>query len=450
MSRRVERRHNVGWALLSVGIAAAVLAGPGAGHAQDPQAAKPAASGKAIAPVFAKQSGAQASVSASLRPAGENRATIRPKPKEDPTSQPSSAGGGKATIRPKSKPDESTQNPSSSKDRPTIRPKDKQDQPPPPAGSKDKPTIRPQPKDDQQPPAAPADWGVKTVQFRHQPPRDNASASSSGPTIRPLYHVVERYVATRIQEPRQPEKAGFVKLFMTWEALCQNDPRRGFNNYNTFEDSCGPDAAMNLLRWYGIDQMANPRFSVQTLGNKMHTNDWAIEFLVRLYDGHGTTTPFFVSTVKEHAQQYMPSGYEFHYQHDGNTFYYYHQFWMILSEGNPIAVNYKTGSRKGHFAVIIGMEKVRDPDHFSGDGRDDSGYYDINNDKVLLANGSDMTWSQFCDVWQRDYGAVANLVLPAYDEYPYSHVYLRQEGATNPSLPSGGGAHADHPPTHVK
>ena len=192
-----------------------------------------------------------------------------------------------------------------------------------------------------------------------------------------------------------------MKLFMSWDVLCQNKPEQGFNNYNTFEDSCGPDAGMNLLRWYGIDRMANPRLSVQTLGNKMHTNDWAIEFLVRLYDGHRTTTPFFVSAVKEYSEKYMPSGYEFQYHHDGYTAYYYRQFWTILSEGNPIAVNYKTGSRKGHFAVIIGMEEVRDPDRFSGDGLDDSGYYDINNDKVLLANGSDMTWSQFCDVLKR-------------------------------------------------
>jgi len=333
---------------------------------------------------------------------------------------------------------------SSSRNRPTIRPKPKDDPSQNRSGG-DKPTIRPKPKEDQQPPAVPADWEVKTVQFRHQPPRDYGSSSFSGPTIRPRYHVVERYVATRKQEPGQPRKADFVKLFLTWEALHQNDPERGFNNHNTFEDSCGPDAAVNLLLWYGIDQVANPRFSAQMLGNKMHTNDWAIEFLVRLYDGHGTTTPFFVDTVKEYSQKYMPSGYEFHYHHDGYTFYYYQQFWMILSEGNPIAVNYKTGSRKGHFAMIIGMEKVIDRHSFGGPD-----YGDINNDKVLLANGTDMTWSQFCDVWERDYGAAANLVLPAYDEYPYSHVYIRQQGAKNPSLPSGGSAHADDPPKHMK
>lgn len=253
--------------------------------------------------------------------------------------------------------------------------------------------------------------------------------------------------------------ANEVKLFMTATAEAGNDPRAGFYNSNHYSNSCGPTAAMNVFNWYGIVELegnrcywmyeperpdapptyvCQPRVTAWTLGSMMKTNNW---YLLGVGPLSGTNTANFRSVFKAYLDKYRPSTWAFQYLYEeGGADLQYAWLWATLAQGHPVAVNYKTGSTKGHFAVIVGIEKAGDP-RLVGD------------DKIYLANGrkedagGTITFGAFRDLWRRDYTDFGTLALVG--ERRYTRMNLWDTTQPPPPLPGGGGGGGtDDPPTH--
>ena len=231
-----------------------------------------------------------------------------------------------------------------------------------------------------------------------------------------------------------------VKLLLD---ASDTNPKSGFDNSNHFDNSCGPTAAMNVFKWYGIDKLqpcsgleessagvpgieAPPastcvnRATPETLGRMMRTNHWKVAGITV----SGTSTANFRRVFKQYADDYFPDSYAYQYAYeegDGPT--QYRILWNLLAEGHPVVVNYKTGATRGHFSVVVGIEKIGDDN-------------DLSNDKIYLANprkedlGDAITWGKFRELWRRDYNdfGVLNLV----GERRYTRINLFTKGAAAP------------------
>ena len=81
---------------------------------------------------------------------------------------------------------------------------------------------------------------------------------------------------------------GTVKLFKRPEYV---DPTKGFVNFNTYTNACGPVAVHNLLDWYGLN------ISEYELGNDMGTNNWSLDFGIISLTQIGTMTKYLHSTT---------------------------------------------------------------------------------------------------------------------------------------------------------
>jgi hypothetical protein len=249
-----------------------------------------------------------------------------------------------------------------------------------------------------------------------------------------------------------------VKLFMNTTAEAMNDPRYGFRNTNHYDNSCGPTAAMNVYNWYGIVELegkrcywmyeaerpdappiwiCQDRITAASLGQSMKTNNW---YLFGIGPMPGTNTANFRSVFKYYMDKYRPSSWAFQYLYEeGGADHQYAYLWATLAQGNTVVVNYKTGSTKGHFAVIVGMQKAGDP-------------YSKHDDLVYLANGrkedagAAITWGTFHDLWRRDYTDFGTLSL--IGEHRYTRMNLWDTAIAPPIVTGGGGGSSDSPPTH--
>ena len=228
-----------------------------------------------------------------------------------------------------------------------------------------------------------------------------------------------------------------VKLLF---AADDTNPKSGFANSNHFDNSCGPTAAMNVFKWYGIDRLQQCSWreessadgsgtkpapvwtcvsltTAETLGRMMSTNHWTLAGITV----SGTSTANFRRVFKQYAESYLPDAYEYQYAYEeGASTTQYRILWNLLAEGHPVVVNYKTGATKGHFSVVVGIEKIGDDD-------------DPSNDKIYLANprqedaGDAITWGKFRELWRRDYGDFGALSLAG--ERPYTRINLFSKGA---------------------
>jgi hypothetical protein len=229
-----------------------------------------------------------------------------------------------------------------------------------------------------------------------------------------------------------------VKLFMTAAAVEANNPRAGFRNSNHFKNSCGPTAAMNVFNWYGIVELegqhcywhsefgtppiwvCRDRITPSWLGLQMKTNNWTVGSVTM----PGTRTSNFRSVFREYVERYMPADNAYQYRYEeGDGLHQYNLLWATLSQGHPIVVNYKTGTTKGHFAVIVGMEKA---------GNSSS----IADDRVFLANGGVMSYGQFRELWRRDYYDFGTLSW--FGERRYTRINLWNTTEPPPPPPGSG------------
>jgi len=228
----------------------------------------------------------------------------------------------------------------------------------------------------------------------------------------------------------------------------KTNPKSGFANSNHFDNSCGPTAAMNVFKWYGIDKLKHcfwleessadvpgvkpppiwtcvNRATPETLGRMMYTNNWKLAGITT----SGTSTQNFRRVFKQYADNYLSDTHDYQYAYEeGDGLTQYRILWNILAQGNPIVVNYKTGATKGHFATIVGIEKV---------GNDN----DLSNDKIYLANPRKedledaITWGKFRELWRRDYNDFG--ALSAVGERRYTRINMYNKGAPSPH-PGGG------------
>jgi hypothetical protein len=225
----------------------------------------------------------------------------------------------------------------------------------------------------------------------------------------------ERYVKRHNDE---------VKLYINKTALIANNPEIGFIDNNTFGNSCHPDAAVNLFRWYGIDDLASrDRITLDShfLGHEMNTENWKILWVI---PGEGTWLPTTVKIIKKWMTKYMPDNYKFHYLHSQGVDGYYHLFKGLLRRGNPIMVEYKIGYKNGHAAVLIGIEDKKNSNNF-------------NNSKLIFANGEDFLWKDFKKKWKRDFLWLDRNILSMAGQHPYVSVFISTE---LPSIKSGSSA----------
>ena len=262
------------------------------------------------------------------------------------------------------------------------------------------------------------------------------------------FHGDERYVKSNSNE---------VKLFMTREAEMLNNPKKGFRNSNDFDNSCGPTAAMNVFKWYGIVELEGQacfwhteperpsvppiwvctnRVTPVQLGNAMKTNTWSIATIGPI---PGTSTGNFRSVFKPYLDKYKPADDVYQYKYDGDDLSQYLELWATLEQGHPIVVNYKTAATKGHFAVIVGLEKAGDPNS-------------IDDDRVIMANprledlNSAISYGTFRALWRRDYFDFGTLA--AIGERRYTRIHLWDTTQPPPGGSGGGGGTNDGPPTH--
>ncbi len=250
-----------------------------------------------------------------------------------------------------------------------------------------------------------------------------------------------------------------VKLFLSNEALNYDNPKIGFSNDNHFKDSCAPTAAMNVFKWYGIDKLAGntcfwmkesaadvqgirpppiwvcrPKIMPHKLGRAMKTNTWRVATITM----PGTNTTNFRKVFKSYLETYKPSKLKYQYAYEeGDGRSQYQMLWKTLAQGNPVVVTYKTGATKGHFATIVGIEKVGNDDNY-------------NNDKIFLANprkedqNNSISWNKFRLLWRRDYNDFGALKLVG--ERRYSRINLWDSTAVSPL--SGGSGKVKHEPVH--
>ena len=253
----------------------------------------------------------------------------------------------------------------------------------------------------------------------------------------------ERYIKSSSQ---------VAKLYLTVDALVSNDPTKGFNNTNTFKNSCGPDAAFNMFRWYGIKRLSygkstcpmskTPKERVHWLGSRMKTNKWSI-LSIKAYQLPGTSTRNFIGVTRNILKKCIPQSYAFYYERDtqGND-NGYDRFRYLLARGNPIAVCYKTasladganGKSIGHFALIVGLEGGTYPSYRDG--------------TLILANGTRMSWERFKEKWERDYLPFSEEVMRMINEYPYPAAYISKHHWEPPV--AQGGHSIGRPPKRIK
>jgi hypothetical protein len=276
-----------------------------------------------------------------------------------------------------------------------------------------------------------------TAQTAELEPELDVHESALSPDTRKIYNFAgqPRYVKVNARE---------VKLLFNPD----KGPRYGFYDSNHFDNSCGPTAAINVFKWYGIDVLegdhcfwhheseadtgganipptwvCQPRITAHKLGREMQTNTWRLA----TFTMSGTNTANFRSVFSKYVQRWMPDDdvYEYKYE-EGDGLTQYQRLWSTLAQGHPIVVNYKTGATKGHFATIVGMEKV---------GNDN----DLSNDKVYLANPRKedledaISWGKFRGLWRRDYNDFG--ALAAVGERRYTRINVRDV-----SVPPSGGA----------
>lgn len=305
-------------------------------------------------------------------------------------------------------------------------------------------------------------WIDNSQLFLREEPASNMSAANG------MWNVVDKLTNFAGEERFVKRSLLETKLYLDWAALERDLPKKGFNNSNTFQNSCGPDAAMNALRWYGIDVLAGtvththhesepgvednehelsittttPAINVLGLGREMKTNAWKVFGQT----APGTSTPNFVAVVRDKFGRFMPDDYEFHYDHGHGADGFYYVLSHLLHQGNPIMFNHRIGGRwasdaKGHFALVIGLEKP-------------AGSSDINASRVFLSNGRDedsnnvdyLAWPDFKDLWAREYYILSEPVLELFDEYPNTHIYLTDA----PFTIEGAGSQSVRLPYHRK
>ena len=234
-----------------------------------------------------------------------------------------------------------------------------------------------------------------------------------------------------------------VKLFLNKEALRINNPTYGFAKSNHFDNSCGPTAAENLLRWYGIvDTSSGNCYQKKVCGNKNkgipnRTNDTLYRTPIdglepgcsfvhycdtvdarRLYDEMqtnrwyigpvgplpGSNTENVRKSLRPHIVKYMGTSKDRKTKYEKFTLRYKHSkpdlgsIISLLKTGTPVMVVYRTPNHpRGHYAVIVGVE-------FDGD-----------NPKLIIANGYDYRWREFRQLWERKYDPDKNSWLPNKD-----------------------------------
>ena len=228
------------------------------------------------------------------------------------------------------------------------------------------------------------------------------------------------------------------------------NPKHGFWNSNHFSHSCGPTAAMNVFKWYGIDELQHcfwlkessgdvigpkpppvwtcrNRATADMLGHMMKTNQWKLAGLTM----SGTNTANFRKVFEQYFDNYLSDDQAYVYAYEeGDGITQYNLLWATLAQGHPVVVNYKTGTTKGHFATIVGIEKV---------GNDN----DVRNDKIYLANprkedlGDAISYGTFRDLWRRDYNDFGALSL--IGERRYTRINLRTASLPAPAPIGGGG-----------
>jgi hypothetical protein len=231
----------------------------------------------------------------------------------------------------------------------------------------------------------------------------------------------------------------FVKLFLSSYALGTGDPTIGFTNYNHFKNSCGPTAAVNLFRWYGIDKLEP--LSAWQIGKEMKTNNWGgLPFPLP-----GTSIDNFRSVVNRYYTRHMPSDHETVYRHDAATDANLIRLKAVLSQGHPVAIAYKTGATDGHFAAVVGVEHPNPLRSF-----DDVIVY-IANIRNPNAGSTAMTWTRLRGLWERMYVVTG---FNPFDRFPM--VYIARKGSSTSSNPGGGssgtgaGHSAGKPPVQMK
>jgi hypothetical protein len=247
-----------------------------------------------------------------------------------------------------------------------------------------------------------------------------------------------RYVARPMHSfllPDRPLPKRYVKVFLSKEAmeagpphdpmgrdLGFGDPTAGFVNSNQLHNSCGPEAALNLLRWHGVEPL-EPGLDSRRLYEEMSTNRWGpLWFKFR-----GSNTPNFVNVVGHYLRKHLPDKYEFRYDHGnirgGNgTDCLYRLIEHQLSTGHPVAVNYKTKKKSGHFALIVGLVAVPDPQQWQG--RTLWSYHNPDNDVVLFANAGPLPWREFRGKWERSYFPFSDKLMPLVKEHQYTRVFI--------------------------
>ena len=234
----------------------------------------------------------------------------------------------------------------------------------------------------------------------------------------------ERFVASWTMRRAGPQLFGekrYTKVYLSKEALLKDDPTLGFNNQNTFKNSCGPDAAMNLLRWWGVEKRTRG-LTVEQLGREMGTNNWGIGVFHRSFSlkQRGSVTREFRRVVQRRSAPHTPADFKYSYEHGGTNKDMYDRVEHLLRNGCPVAVCFKTKANSGHFAVIVGIEAVAD---YSDDGRE-AGFHDRANDRVIFANARERSWKSFYGAWKRSYGPVKTPALRLYGEPSHVRVFV--------------------------
>ena len=225
---------------------------------------------------------------------------------------------------------------------------------------------------------------------------------------------------------------GTATTFLKMNEVCDNDcVTCGYNCRNTFNHSCGADAAVNVLRWYGVDELAiDERFEgiipyesniipiyrsfESVLFDELLTNNWTVHQCVDDADRwwsfllpgvvekkiltsvfgqeprKGTYTKALIRTLEEYVDNYLPANYGV-YTYTLNPGYGQMYIPYMLSKGVPVIVPVLTGNT-GHFQTIIGWETIA---QFGKDV-----------DIVYFANGRDYASS---NIYSQDYGEFLKL-----------------------------------------
>jgi hypothetical protein len=223
---------------------------------------------------------------------------------------------------------------------------------------------------------------------------------------------------------------GDVQLYLDRQYfLAGQHPGHGFHGENTFHNSCGPDAAANLLLWANLV----PGYSealVYELGERMQTDEWlAVEVggVVFELGDMGTLTSAVRQVLEEEvagraAGDGRPLAVRYRPDTTARSADRLGEIERQLAQGHPLLVVHKTGPRGGHFALIVGVR------------RDRSGA-----PIIQMANGrpgDDVPWVEFEEGWRRNYVLELPLVpdvqldrfLAVLGELPYTYLSIEPCG----------------------